>query len=143
MIARAADISTRHISLIQCSAFLASTNPKTSTGSCSPRRRRPRLFQDLALLREDLDLATQPAQLVALVAAQALGLALIDVTLARPVPERLRRDAELLGQLRDGLPLLLSNCTASRLNSLALREELVVAQGRARAGVERRRVATA
>jgi hypothetical protein len=70
-------------------------NPNTVTGSRCPWRRRPPLFQDLALFDEDPVLATQPAQLVALVAAQALAAALVDVDLARPVTQRLRRDAQL------------------------------------------------
>jgi hypothetical protein len=57
--------------------------------------------QDLALLGEHLDLAAKAAQLVALGAAQPLGLALVDIALRRPVAKRLRRDTELLGQLRD------------------------------------------
>ena len=36
--------STRHISVIECSAFFAAMNPKILTGSRSPWRRRPRLF---------------------------------------------------------------------------------------------------
>jgi hypothetical protein len=46
-------------------------------------------------------LAAQPAQLLALVGGQALGLALIDIEPARPVAQRLRRASELLRVLRD------------------------------------------
>jgi hypothetical protein len=57
-------------------------------------------LQDLTLPRQDLDLASQPAQLVTLGAAQPFGLALVDIELVRPVPERLPRHTELLGQQR-------------------------------------------
>jgi hypothetical protein len=43
--------------------------------------------EDLALLGEDPVLAAQPAQLLALVPDQALGLALVNAKLARPVPQ--------------------------------------------------------
>jgi len=49
------------------------------------------------------DLATQPAQLVSLIRAQALGVALIDVELTAPVAQRLRRNTELCGELRHRL----------------------------------------
>jgi len=53
--------------------------------------RNRRCSQDLALFAERPDLAAHPAQLLALIRGQALGLALVDVDLARPVPKRLRR----------------------------------------------------
>jgi hypothetical protein len=46
-------------------------------------------LEDLALLGEHPDLATQPAQLVALLATQALRLALVDIDQATPVAQRL------------------------------------------------------
>src|SRR3954451_10782399 len=61
-----------------------------------------------------------PAQLLRLRRRQALGLARVDIDLARPVPKRRRRDAELARELRNCgtvLPLLLSSATASRRNS--------------------------
>ena len=58
-----------------------------------PRRRRGRgFFQDVALLTQHPDLAFEPSQLLALLAAQALGAAIVDVELATPVTQRLRRD---------------------------------------------------
>jgi hypothetical protein len=70
-------------------------NRKITAGSRCPWRRRPPLSQDLALLGERSHFAAQPAQLPALLAAQALAAALIDVDLARPIAQRLRRDTEL------------------------------------------------
>src|SRR5688572_30774953 len=89
--------------LIECSARFAAMNRKILTGSRFPWRRRPPLFQDLALLGNRPQLAPQPAQLLALIRAQALGLALVDVDLATPVAQRLRRDTELARELRDRL----------------------------------------
>jgi hypothetical protein len=70
-------------------------NRKITAGSRCPWRRRPRFFQDLALFDEDPVLAAQPAQLLALIAAQALATALVDANLTGPVTQRLRRDPEL------------------------------------------------
>jgi transposase len=57
--------------------------------------------EDLPLLLEAAVLAPQAAQLLALVAGQAFAAALVDVGLAHPVAQRLRRDPELAGDLRD------------------------------------------
>src|SRR4051812_32572868 len=78
-------------------------NPNTVTGSRRPWQRRPLLFQDLALLGERLDLTPKATQLLALLGRQALGLARIDLDLARPVAKRLRRDPELASELRNRL----------------------------------------
>src|SRR5688500_15994629 len=83
--------STRHIVLIECSAFFAAMNSKILTESRVLWREGRGIFQDLALLGDDPQLAPQPAQLLAPVAGQPLRLVLIDVDLARPVPERLWR----------------------------------------------------
>ena len=79
---------------MECSAFFAAMNPNTVTGSCRPWQRRPRLFQDLALFGEDPVLATEPAELLSLVAVQ---------TVAAALTQRLWRNAELGGELRDRL----------------------------------------
>ena len=50
-------------------------NPKTVTGSRCPWRRRPRLFSGSRAPRRGAVLAPQPAQLLALIAGQALGVA--------------------------------------------------------------------
>jgi hypothetical protein len=73
-------------------------NRKITAGSRCPWRRRPPLFQDLAFFDEDPVLAPQPAQLLALVRTQAGGAALVDVDLARPATQRLRRDAQLASE---------------------------------------------
>src|SRR3954447_4760267 len=67
--------STRHIVLIECSAFFAATNRKITAGSRCPWRRRPRLSEDLALLDEDPVLTAQAPQVLALNRGQPLGLA--------------------------------------------------------------------
>jgi hypothetical protein len=111
--------------LTEYSALFAAMNPNTVTGSRRPWRRRPPLFQDLALLGEDAVLAAQPAQLVALVAAQALTAALIDVDLTGPVSERLRRDPQLRGELRDRLTAALEqlNRLTAELQRIRRRHE--------------------
>src|SRR4051794_36300419 len=76
-------------------------NPKIVTGARCPRRRRPLLFQDVALLSEDQILAPQPTHLLALIRRQALDVAGIDFDLARPVAQRLLRTAQLTRQLRN------------------------------------------
>lgn len=88
---------------MECSAFFAAMNPNTVTGSCRPWQRRPRLFQDLALFGEDPVLATEPAELLSLVAVQTVAAALIDIDPVAPVTQRLWRNAELGGELRDRL----------------------------------------
>jgi hypothetical protein len=77
--------STRHIVLTACSALFAAMNSNTVTESCRRWRRRPRPFQDVALFGQHPVLAAQPPQLLALVAGQPCGLALVDVELTRPV----------------------------------------------------------
>src|SRR5215211_2680852 len=88
---------------IECSAFFAAMNPNTLTVSDPRTRRMPRLFQDLALLGHHPQ-AAQAAQLLTLVRGQAGGLAVVDVELARPVTQRLRRAAQLTRELRDRPP---------------------------------------
>jgi hypothetical protein len=63
------------------------------------------------------DLTAQAAQLVALVRGQAIGLALVDVELARPVAQRLRRAPKLLASCEIDRPVVCSRRTASRRNS--------------------------
>src|SRR4051794_15841850 len=91
------------MSLTAWLVFSAAINPNTVTGSRPPWQRRPRHFQDPALLSERLDLAPQPTQLLALLRRQALGLARVDIDLARPVAQRLRRNPELTGELGNRL----------------------------------------
>src|SRR3954453_14577199 len=93
----------RHMIWIECSARFAAMNRKILTGSRFPWRRRPPLFQDLALLGDRAQLATQPAQLLALIRAQPGSPALVDVDLTRPVAQRLRRDTQLVRELWDRL----------------------------------------
>src|SRR3954449_5271668 len=95
---------------IECSARFAAINRKILTGSRFPWQRRPPLFQDLALLGDRPQLATQPPQLLALIGGQARGLALVDADLARPVAQRLRRDTQLGGEQRDELSAALEQC---------------------------------
>src|SRR5215217_1579423 len=76
-------------------------NPNTLTGPALLGEEDRRFFQDLALLGERPDLTPQPAKLLALVAAEPLTAALIDVDLTGPIAQRLRRDPELGGELRD------------------------------------------
>jgi hypothetical protein len=54
------------------------------TASRSPSRRRPRLFQQVALLAQHAHLTAQLAQLDPLVAAQAVALAGVDLRLLAP-----------------------------------------------------------
>src|SRR5947199_1636807 len=57
-------------------------------------------FQDLPLLAEDLVLAPEPPQLLALFRGQAvLAVAVVAIGLGDPVADRLRRRLELLRQL--------------------------------------------
>jgi hypothetical protein len=53
---------------------------------------------------EPAHIAAQPTRLLALVAGQALGTAGSDVALAAPVPKRLLRDAQLIGDLLERRP---------------------------------------
>jgi hypothetical protein len=89
------------MSLIECSAFFAAINPKILTESRCPWRRRPPLFQDVALLGQDQILAPQPTQLLALIRGQTLRVTRVDVDLTRPITQRLLRAAQLTRQLRD------------------------------------------
>src|SRR5215216_661851 len=89
---------------IECSAFFAAMNENTLTVSDPRTRRRPRLFQDLALLGHHPQLTAKAAQLLTLVRGQARSLAVVDVELARPVAQRLRRAAQLTRELRHRPP---------------------------------------
>src|SRR3954464_2376099 len=62
-----------------------------------------RSFEQVTLLRQARVLTAQPAQLVALIAAQAVvAFVAIDVVLAAPVPERLLRHTKAGGELARG-----------------------------------------
>jgi hypothetical protein len=79
-------------------------NRKITAGSRFPGEEGRGFFQDLALLLEPAHVAAQPAQLLALLAGQAVtALTGIELGLPDPVPERLRRHAELGGEDRDRL----------------------------------------
>src|SRR5215216_3336053 len=69
------------------------------TASRSPSRRRPRLFQDLPLLLEQQHPPAQFAQLLVLVAGQAIALTPLDLRLLHPQPQRLPRHTEIAGDL--------------------------------------------
>jgi hypothetical protein len=69
------------------------------------------------------DLTAQAAHLVALVGGQAIGLALVDVELARPVAQRLRRAPKLLASCEIDRPVVCSRRTASRRNSSRIRRD--------------------
>src|SRR3954453_10148781 len=69
-----------------------------------PREESRCLLQDLALLTQARVVAPQPAQLLPLITGQPLTLTRIDLRLAQPVTQRLRRDAELARQLRQRQP---------------------------------------
>jgi hypothetical protein len=70
------------MALIECSALFAATNRRSPPGLAVLGEEGRRFSEDLAFLGERAHLAAQPAQLLALVAGQALGLALSDVKLA-------------------------------------------------------------
>src|SRR3954466_6726842 len=65
-----------------------------------PREESRCLLQDLALLTQARVVAPQSAQLLPLISGQPLALARVDLRLAEPVTQRLRRDAELPSDLR-------------------------------------------
>src|SRR5205814_5942016 len=60
--------------------------------------------QDLALLTQARVVAPQAAQLLPLATGQPLPLTPVDLRLAKPVTQRLRRYAELAGELRQRQP---------------------------------------
>lgn len=74
---------------------------KHFTGSRSPSRRKPRLFQDLPLLAQDTVLAPELPQLLGLLAGQALALAGVDAGLLESEAERFVGGAELARDLPD------------------------------------------
>lgn len=112
--------STLHMQAIGWWAFSDSTNSKTLTGSSrSPRRRRPRLFQDLPFLAQHPVLAAQAAQFVPLVGGEHAGLALpgvgVGVGAGHPLAQRRLRQVEVAADLGDGLA-----AGADELNRLRL-----------------------
>src|SRR5439155_22615171 len=77
-------------------------SPPRSAGSSSrsialPGEESRCLLQDLALLTQPRILAPKPAKLLALLARQPLTLTVVDLALANPAPQRLRRHRQLLG----------------------------------------------
>ena len=82
-----------------------------------PREESRCLLQDLALLTQPRVVAPQPAQLLPLITGQALALARVDLRLAEPVTQRLRRDAQLAASSGNGSPLERASRTASARNS--------------------------
>jgi hypothetical protein len=78
MATRTRDPRSRHISETGWLAFSDRMKRKHFTGSRSPSRRRPRLSHHLALLTQHPILATQPPQLLPLLARKALAPARID-----------------------------------------------------------------
>jgi hypothetical protein len=79
----------------------------------------PRLFQDLALLAQDADLAPQPARLFPLVTGQPVAaLTVIQIGLLEPESQRLARHAQLpRGSCACGFPLVRASRIASARNS--------------------------
>ena len=81
---------------IECSAFSAAMNPNTAHRvPPSLAKKAAAFFRISRSSASDPVLAPQPAQLLALVAGQTRRLALVDLELARPVTQRLRRDTQL------------------------------------------------
>src|SRR5215216_266769 len=84
------------------------------TGSRSPGRllseKHRRLLEELPLHPQLGDLPPEPPQLVALAAGQPLGFALVDAVLFDPLPQRLPVEAELSGDLGDGLVTAAYQC---------------------------------
>src|SRR4051794_16319904 len=73
------------------------------TGSRSPARRRRRVLENVTLLLEALDALPELSQLLALGAGDpVIALAAIALTLTAPVPQRLRRHPQRLGDVGDG-----------------------------------------
>ena len=94
--ARAADPSTRHMIVIECSAFFAAMNRKTLTGSRSPWRRRPPLFSGSRAPRRATLTSRRNRRSSSRSSLLRPG-AVPSSTSSwlRPVPQRLRRDAQL------------------------------------------------
>ena len=76
-----------------------------------------RFFQEFALLGEHSDLPTEAAQLLALVAAQTVATALVDIDLARRVTQRLRRHPQLARELGHPLAAALEQLDRLAANS--------------------------
>jgi hypothetical protein len=70
----------------------------------------------ISLFGQDLDLASQPAQLLALVAAQALSLAFIDVAWATQFRSEPSETPSSLASCGTARPVSRNSFTASRLN---------------------------
>jgi hypothetical protein len=102
--------------VIECSAFLAAMKANTVSGACPRPRRRPLHFKDLALLGQDLDLASQPAQLLALVLLRPSALpssTSLWATQFRSEPSETPSSLAICGTAR---PLSRNSFTASRLS---------------------------
>src|SRR5436190_22696222 len=73
---------------------------RQSPGPGLPREEGRRVLEDVTLLLESRVLASQPTQLVALSARQpVIALTQVTLALAAPVPQRLLRDAQALGDV--------------------------------------------
>jgi hypothetical protein len=90
----------------------------TPTARRSPRRRRPQLFQHLALHPQRLVLAAQPPQLLALIGFRATGTpAVVGIGPLDPVAQRHLGDPKSFAAWRIDLPVGRTSSIASRLNS--------------------------